>query len=326
MDRKRWFAGFVGSVMVFMTMFAGGCKRTVSVDSRWASEDIVVDGQDSEWRNGGLYYDEKTNTKIGIKNDAKNLYVCLICKDGNIQRQILQRGFTIWISRDKRKNKLWGLRYPTGAEGFGDMAGPGGSEGRGALNNPGNNSAGNMDGDRYLGGSGGSGPSPGGGQGGPGGEPGGQGNRLFASSQDFELLSSENEPGRVVQSEELASLGIEERFSQKKDGGLIYEIKIPLGKTEETPYAAIPSKKGGYLIGLVSEKAEGPGVDGGMGGGKRGGMGDMNFRDVGADPMGGGGDMGRGGTGRGGMDSVTKASSMELWAMIQLAAAPGSEA
>ena len=95
--------------MVFGLLFVGGCNRTVAVSSRWANEEIVVDGRDSEWGNGGLYYDEKTNMKIGIRNDAQSLYLCLICKDENIQRQFLQQGFTLWVSQDKEKNKLWGF-------------------------------------------------------------------------------------------------------------------------------------------------------------------------------------------------------------------------
>lgn len=95
MAYNRRLVCFLGCVMVLGMLFVGGCKRTFAVNSRWASEGIVVDGQDSEWRDGGMYYDEKTNTKIGIRNDGQSLYVCLICKDGDIQRQILQRGFTL---------------------------------------------------------------------------------------------------------------------------------------------------------------------------------------------------------------------------------------
>jgi len=329
-------------VAVFGLLFVGGCNRTVAVDSRWAGDQIVVDGQDSEWRDGGMYYDEKTNTKIGIRNDAQYLYLCLIVKDEVIQNQILQKGFTLWISENKVKNKLWGLRYPVGGDAAGGMGGPGfeGPESGRATGFAENAPSGDREGSRDQGS-----PekAPAGGEqaGGPGGEPGGRGGRSFAASQDFELLSSEDESGRVLRSKDLAELGIEGGFSRERAGGLVYEVKIPLKKTDTTPYAAVPSRKGGCLLGFVSEKAEGQGMGGGrggrMGGGMDGGMGGgdpgrmgggMNFSgmgDMGGDMGGGmGGEMGRGEMGRGGMAGSATVSSLELWALVELAAEPDS--
>lgn len=340
MDRYRWRLGFLGCIMVLGLLLAGGCKRTVAVNSRWASEKIVVDGQDSEWRAGGLYYIEEANTKIGIRNDAHSMFFCLIFKDEAIQQQILQRGFTLWVCRDKKKDKLWGLRYPVGGEGSGNMGGPEGLGGRGAPNGPGEAPPAGGDGGRGQGDA--STAPPGGSGGGPEGkEPGSQSDRFFTFSNDFELLSSEDDSGETIRSEDLAAFGIEGKYSQQRESGLVYEVKIPLNKTEKTPYALVPSKKGGYLIGFLSEKADsqsmgggmsGGGTDGGMGGGGMGGgMGGMNFSDMGGGGMGGGdmgggrgGDMGGGDMGRGGTNGSTGASSIELWAKIKLATGPDS--
>lgn len=318
-------------------LFVAGCKRTVSVNSHWAAEEIIVDGQDIDWRSGGLYYDEKTNTKIGIKNDAQSLYVCLICKNENIQRQILQKGFTLWVSQNKAKNKLWGFRYPVEADGPGDMRGSARPEGDRYIgtSNPEEAPSGDTEGGRGM-----ERPEenfPGGREAAPAGEePGGKDDQRFGSSNEFELLSSEDEPGRLVRSEDLSAQGIEGKYSQKQQGGLVYELKIPIKETEQTPYAAAASEKGDCLIGFVSEKTEsmgmgGGGMNGGMGGGEMGrggmggGMGGMNFSDMDGGGMGGGetgrGGMGGGEMGRGGMGDST-AVSLELWAMIHLAAAP----
>lgn len=336
-DRKMFF--FVSCVMAMLLLVAG-CNRTVSVDSRWTDGGIVVDGQDNEWRDGGMFFDATTNTKIGIRNDAHDLYLCLVIKEENIERVILQGGFTLWVCRDKNKNKLWGLRYPVGGESVGDMSAPGGPDG-GGPGSPEGGARSYVDGDIPSGevdgnsktdeskGRNGGGP-PGEGQGRAGGAPGDQGDRAFASLNDFELLSSDDAPGRPIRTEELAGYGIEGRFSRRQGGGLIYEVKIPINKTEQTPFAAEPSRKGGYLIGLVSEKAENQGMggdrSGGMGGGRGGGMGGMNFSEMGGGEMGGGGRGGGGRDGgemgRGGMDGGSAASSIELWARIHLAIAP----
>lgn len=344
MDRYRWRIGFLGCIMVLGLLLAGGCKRIVAVNSRWASEKIAVDGQDSEWQAGGLYFIEEANTKIGIRNDAQSLYFCLIFKDEAIQQQILQRGFTLWVCRDKKKDKLWGLHYPVGGDGSGNMGGSEGPGGGGAPGGPGEPPTGGGDGGRGQGDA--NTAPPGGSGGGPEGkEPGSQSDRFFAFSNDFELLSSEDDSGETIRSEELAAFGIEGKYSQQRDSGLVYEVKIPLNKTEKTPYALVPSKKGSYLVGFFSEKADsqsmgggmrgggmgGGGMDGGMGGGGMGGGG-MNFSDMGGGGMGGGnmgggmggGGMGGGDMGRGGTKGSTGASSIELWAMIKLATGPDS--
>lgn len=129
----------------------------------------------------------------------------------------------------------------------------------------------------------------------------------FHSLNEFELLSSEDEPGQVIRPEELEAFGIEGKITQQQEGGFV---------SEKTETRAIG---GGGMSG---------GMSGGMGGD---GMGGMNFSDMGRGDMGDGGMCGdgrgggkRGGEmGRGGM-GVTSVSSLELWALIQLATAPGS--
>ncbi len=349
MNLNRWGVGFLGGVLSLGMLFVGGCEQMVSVNSRWASGQIVVDGRYNEWLDGSMYYDEETNTKIGIRNDAQNLYLCLVCKDENIERQIRQGGFTLWVCQNKTKNKLWGLRYLAGADGSGDMGGFGGPEGRGAPRSSRNAPPGDLGKGEDQ-----KGPDqnpPNQGQGSPKEDLGGRDSRASETATDFEILSSEDDSGQIIQAEKLKKLGVEESFSQAKEGGLVYEVKIPLNKTEKTPYAAVRSKNGDCLIGLVSEKTDaqgksGDGMKGGRGGDMRSGMGSggmsggtvgdmggiMNFGDVGSSSGGGmgGGGMGRspgggmgGGPGGGGM-SRSSASSLQLWAMIELAANPGS--
>jgi hypothetical protein len=334
MNGNRRVVYFVSWLVLVGVFLVAGCKRTVTVNSRWSEDTIVVDGKDDEWRSGGMYYDASTNTKIGIRNDAQHLYLCLIIIEENIQRTRLEGGFTLWVSRDKRKNRLWGLRYPVGGEASGEMAGPGG-RGGGGPGEPANGPRGYMGGGDDTGGpegdpqAGGHHDQTGGGPAGEGrGQPGGETGRVLATVTEYELLTSIDEPGRSMGSEALGRYGIEGRFSLRQGGGLVYEAKIPITITERTPYAAVASKKGACLIGLVSEEAGFQGSGDGMGDDMgRGGMGEMGFSDMGGGGM-NGRERGRGGMGgdmgRGGMGGSTGVSALELWADIQLATEPKS--
>ena len=326
MNLGRYATCFLGCTLLGGLLFVAGCKQTVTAKSRWTDEKIVVDGQESDWRDGGMFFQEETNTKIGIRNDSSDLYFCMVFKNESIQRQVLQQGFTLWVSKDQETDRIWGLRYPVGSGMTGGFERPGRDSTQG---NPEYVPGGKMrdaEAPEDLGGN-----IPGGGMGSRQGAPDNQNKRFFSSVKDFELLSSEDEPGQPILAEELSKYGLKGSFSMNQEGSLVYEIKIPLNKTEATPYAAVPSKKGSYLIGFVSEEAENQGMEGGMG---RGGIGGgMNFSGNGGgmgSGMGGGrsGGRGEGQSGemsRGGMNGPATATSIELWVMVELATASATQ-
>lgn len=106
-----------------------------------------------------------------------------------------------------------------------------------------------------------------------------------------------------------AAQGIAAKVGQV-EGYFVYELKLPLAKTSETPYA-IETKAGSVVgLGLETPKIEHPqGREGGGMGGRGGGMGGR-----------GGGTGGHGGYGGGRRGEGSEAPQIKLWATVQLAA------
>jgi hypothetical protein len=98
------------------------------------------------------------------------------------------------------------------------------------------------------------------------------------------------------------------------EGSLVYELKVPIQKTAELPYA-IEAKPGALIgFGLETPKRE---AESGEEGGRRGGMGGRG-RGMGGGPGGMGG-MGGMGDGRRGDRGPEPAKPLKVWATIQLA-------
>ena len=319
----------------FMALFAtvsiltiNGCKETFSLNSAWLNRKITIDGKDHDWVDGHLYDDEDISSKIGIYNDSNDLYVCLIIKDRGIERQIFQQGFTMWLSRSGENNKVWGLHCKLEAER------PEGARHRADSNSEaGSERAGTDSGDQRR-------------------QWRQSATRDFSMSlKQLELLTSEKDPGQIMTSDEFSKVGIRAAFSREDDGGFVYEVEIPLEKSEKTPYAALQSKKRKVVLGFLTAKASGSATGdrssyrGGFGSGARNGddtgnsnmahidnlvSGNMGNNSMGYGGMGGGGmgssGMGRSGMGRRGMSrSGTRhsgAKALDFWSVIDLASNP----
>ena len=320
------------SLFLMSLLTAFGCKRPYSLESTWLDKEIVIDGSDRDWKGSRRYYDEKSNTRISIYNDSDSLYLCLDVMDPGIQMSIRRHGLTLWLCEPGKSKEVWGLRYPFAAAGMEDESAPGGNDNadrRGRLHE-----AGGAEG----------GPSgaaiPPEGQGPPGNPPAGDLGRIASFgpvSETFLIFDSEKEPGPTLSSDEIGEFGVFCQFAMKRGAGMIYEIRLPLDRSDKTPYAARLSSRRiasiGFVTGKVSrERGDGKG---GMGGGPSGGAGSGGgrpgyggpaFSGSGGGGPGGGGPGGGGppdgGMGRGAMGGGRRVEAMKLWANIVLAQNP----
>ena len=105
-------------------MFFSGCKKPVNLQSEWLDTQINIDGNDIDWKEYPFFYDEQTRTDIGLYNDDKNLYLCFLNMDKDIQNQILRKGLYIWFNKTGGKEKELALCFPEGG-GFGSPGGRG---------------------------------------------------------------------------------------------------------------------------------------------------------------------------------------------------------
>ena len=239
-------------------------------DSHSVDGPIRIDGNFDDWTGnaGGLEPFGKDALAIQALNDGTFLYLRLSASDPGVRSQIVRRGLTIWFDPKGGTKKTFGIRYPV-------IENPGGDDERGAY--------------RGIGGYGGH------------RRPTGEGGSPGAARDD-----SEQPPDRV----DIVGPGKDDEVSLTREhlqgvdvafttvqGVLQYELKVPLARSSDLPYAVGAAPSATIGIGLETPKPVQRSFGGEAGGGEPGGgFGGGGFGGGGF----GGGGFGRGGFGRGG--------------------------
>lgn len=236
-------------------VFVFGCKST-ELNCIWKDREIVIDGNHTDWKNT-LTYIQKKDVSIGLMNDEKYLYICLVPTNLQVQDQMTRLGFTLWLDPKGGKNKTLGIHYPLGMTGSGmsprDL-GFGQRQGMGVT-----------DTSRMR-------------------------IQIEQSLSELEILGPEGGDVRRMGIDQIEGIDVEVgNFT----GTFVYELKVPLMHDEEHPYAVGIENISSIGIGFETTEIDmqrmregmlgrrggmgGGGRDGGrmgggrMGGGKRGG-------------------------------------------------------
>jgi hypothetical protein len=263
-------------------VFAG--KRQ-QIESQWRDRDVVIDGNNGEWAGPLRPVEENHPIISAAMNDGQFLYVVLSTSDAASRRQILRQGLIVWFDPSGGEKKHFGVKFPVGVlpeEGRGR-----GGYRRGAERPPSDSGSGDTAPADQT-------------------EPTNRLEVYGPQKDDVHSFVTDMAPGIAVKVGQV-------------EGYLVYELKVPLARNAETPYA-IETKPGALIgFGLETPKIERPpseGRGGGMGG-MGGGMGGR----------GGGGMGGRGGGGMGGRrggggdrNQSEQAKPLKSWATLQLAA------
>jgi len=96
--------------MLLIVIYFAGCGDK-ELSSKWRTQNITIDGNDSDWSNSLVFYDE-INSLVGIQNDKDYLYLCLVTSDQQLERKIFTTGITIWFDNSDKGDKKFGIRYP----------------------------------------------------------------------------------------------------------------------------------------------------------------------------------------------------------------------
>jgi len=272
-----------------------------TLKSHWRDREVTIDGVADEWEGARTYF-KKEKIDVGVLNDDEYLYLSFVTEDEGVRRQILIQGFKVWASPGEVPS--FGLQYPIGMRNSGLMP---------ERQGPGSGPGGGFGGGRPGGGSGGPGPRM---------DPDKMRETVNAMLDDLEILGPGIEEPVRLSVDEVP--GIETAF-EALDTRVVYEIKIPLRKTDEQPYSIGLSADAGTAptisFGFVSPDLELEGRQGGFSldpGGSHGGG------------FGGGGGM-RGGRGGGmggppgdgwGPGGRLEMKPFEVWTELQLATAP----
>ena len=277
-------------VLMLFALASLSASEKPHFDSQLRDGAITIDGRYDDWY-GNLQPFEQAPVSVQFLNDADYLYMRLTASASAERRQILRQGFTVWFDPAGGTKKHFGVRYPV-VEGGGEER-PGGYGGYGGYGG-GHRGGGDRGGDR-------------------GGEttdsephPGDRIDVLGPGKEDARMLTRDHAPGIDV-------------AIREEQGTLQYELKVPLVKTAEHPYAieAVAGKPIGF--GLETNRPSQWSIGGpGMGGG--GGFGGGGFGGGRIGGMGGG----RGGGMRGGDRGRQQEQPKPLkgWGTVTIAAAP----
>ncbi len=98
------------TVALLIITFFISCNE-LEISSNLASQQIIIDGSDEEWK-GSLAYIEEGKAFFGIRNDENFLYIVLRVWERDIQIQILRYGLTVWFDKKAEKNQGFGINFP----------------------------------------------------------------------------------------------------------------------------------------------------------------------------------------------------------------------
>jgi hypothetical protein len=273
----------LGPVLAFAGLAAAERPR---FESRPRDAAIAVDAKFDDWY-GALQPFGDDHVSVQFLHDGEYLYMRLTASEPGMRMQIVRQGLTVWFDPAGGTKKHFGIRFPVVERG------DPGDQGRGA-----------------------------------GGFGGGRGRRgageRDAPAEDVsptdrvDILGPGKQDARSLTRDHLQGVDVAVHNEQ---GTLQYELRVPLAKTADHPYALDAIAGRPFGVGLETGKRQqrtfgSGGRGGGFGGGGMGGRG-------------GGGMGGRGGGmrgGRGGRGDDERGfqppAPLKGWALVTIASAP----
>lgn len=228
-----------GLAVVLVPTMLGAAGKKQRIDSRWTDREITVDGDHGEWPGPLVPFDEHRRLTAAAVNDGQVLYIVLSTSDAALRAQIMGQGLIVWFDPAGGEKKAFGVKFPVGMAN-GDRPG----RGRG-FQRPDPSAAGAPD------------------------DPL-QPSRSLDPPNRLEVFGPQKDDAHSFVADKVPGLSVK---VGQVEGALVYEIKVPLARTDEYPYA-VQAQSGALIgFGLETPKRERPsrGNRGGMGGMGRGG-------------------------------------------------------
>ncbi len=88
------------------------CSHDLAPQNHYQSSSVIIDGDASDWQTPLRYSNSSYTLSYNITNDEKNIYLCMITKDEQMQRRILKAGVDIYFDAKANKSKTVDLTYP----------------------------------------------------------------------------------------------------------------------------------------------------------------------------------------------------------------------
>jgi hypothetical protein len=240
------------------------------IQSDWRASVLVVDGRQDDWT-GALSPLGDAPISIQAVNDNEFIYLRLAASDPDVRQLLTRRGLIVWFDQTGGTKKKLGIHYPVIEAGSGDDERARGGFGRGRQ--------GTGEGD------------------GAGGD--------YEAPDRVDILGPGKDDARSLTLDHASGVEVALRIIE---GTAEYELKVPLVKTADHPYAIGATPGTTIGLGLETPKAERTSSSdrNGFGQGRRGGM-------------------GRRGPGGGGMSregGFHAAKPIKVWSLVTLSAPP----
>ncbi|MFC2084201.1 hypothetical protein ACFLS9_04015 [Bacteroidota bacterium] len=107
---KYYHLSILSTILIFLL---NGCGA-YEYQSEWNNSEIKIDGIRDDWE-GKIKYFEDEEFGIGIRNDDKNIYMCLVTSDESKIFKVLRMGFVLWL--EPADGKTLGVEYPVKTRG-----------------------------------------------------------------------------------------------------------------------------------------------------------------------------------------------------------------
>jgi hypothetical protein len=98
--------------VIVLTSWFAGCQTNEQL-AVWPNRDVSIDGKITDW-SGYLSLNEDSNMAFGFLRDSSYFYICLVTSDRDIQRQIMGQGLIVWLEADKKVKNRIGVKFPLG--------------------------------------------------------------------------------------------------------------------------------------------------------------------------------------------------------------------
>ena len=98
----------LGTMLIALVISCG----PETIQSTWRQTEMPTDGTSAKWNNLIAYQTDEFG--IGVANDEKYLYLCLISDDRTVSSQVMRYGLTLWLSTKSSKGRLLGIHFPVG--------------------------------------------------------------------------------------------------------------------------------------------------------------------------------------------------------------------
>lgn len=105
-------------ILPVICVFLSGCNEN-RLESGWRGHKIIIDAKFDDWGNAQTYYDEKEKTVVNLANDSEYFYICLITRNRGLEIRLMESGFVAWFDPDGGKNQSFGIRFPIGLKRMG---------------------------------------------------------------------------------------------------------------------------------------------------------------------------------------------------------------